>query len=399
MKSPDYFKKISVCHKRTRPIRVANIIEEGKLGGPQNRIMMIAAALDDSIETTVIMPRLNSEQFQTQCKARGIRYYAMFLTRITKEWKVALGYLLFWPFEVLRLATLFRRKKFNVVHVSGGSWQYKGVIAGRLAGCRVLWGLNDTYIPSLFRTLFSFFSRYCDGYIYTCRRTRAYYAPYRKSGKPEFIILPPVDTRYFDSDRRYSGDEALIDQWHGKTVIGTVANINPIKGLETFIRAAAILNQKEKASLRFVVIGPVFQRQEKYFYSLKSLSAELGVDNLVFVGGRKDVRPLLSRFDIFCCTSLSESGPMTLWEAMSMAKPVVSTDVGDVSRYVKDDINGYIVNVGDAEAISDRVTRLTNSDELRAEFARKSREVVKKYLDISISVEQHKMAYKFFSKI
>nr|WP_319395160.1 glycosyltransferase family 4 protein [uncultured Desulfobacter sp.] len=382
-----------------RSIRVANIIEEGKIGGPQITIMMVAAALNKSFETTVIMPKQNSEQFQSQCKALGIQYHAMFLTRITKEWKVALGYILFSPFEVLRLAMFFRKKKFDLVHVSGGSWQYKGIIAGRLAGCRVIWGLNDTSMPSLVRTLFSFFSRYCDGYIHTCKRTRAYYAPYHKPGKPEFIILPPVDTEHFHPGRRGSGDETLIDQWHGKKVIGTVANINPVKGLETFIRAAAILNKKKKESLLFVIIGPVFHRQKKYFSSLTSLAAELGVDNLVFAGARKDIRPLLSSFDIFCCTSLFESGPMTLWEAMSMEKPVVSTDVGDVSTYVKDDENGYIVNVGDAKTISDRLTSLIDNDELRAEFGRKSRKTVKHYLDISISAKQHKKAYTFFANL
>lgn len=393
MKSPQYFGKTSVCRK-TRPIRVANIIEEGKLGGPQNRIMMVAAALNDSIETTVIMPRQNSAQFQTQCKSLGIQYHAMFLTRITKELTVALGYILLWPFEVLRLAIFFRRKKFDIVHVSGGSWQYKGVIAGRLAGQKIFWHLNDTYTPVLFRTIFSFFSRYCDGYIYSSERTKVFYSSHCESGKPEFIIYPPVDTGYFDPSRHYSGDETLINQWSGKTVIGTVTNISPIKGLDTFIRAAAIVNETKKNSLLFVVIGPVFQRQKKYFSNLKSLAAKIGVDNLVFVGGRKDIRPLLSRFDIFCCTSLSESGPMTLWEAMSMAKPVVSTDVGDVSIYVKNDVNGYIVNVDDTEAIADRVIRLIDNEALRAEFAHKSREITKKHLDISISVKQHKIAYQ-----
>ncbi len=53
-------------------------------------------------------------------------------------------------------------------------------------------------------------------------------------------------------------------------MIGTIANINKIKGLETFIKAGEILNQNIK-NLHFQVIGKVFENQKKYFNSLENL--------------------------------------------------------------------------------------------------------------------------------
>ena len=48
----------------SHPLRVANIIEEGKLGGPQIRIASVAKAMKGVVDTTVVMPHENSEPFR-----------------------------------------------------------------------------------------------------------------------------------------------------------------------------------------------------------------------------------------------------------------------------------------------------------------------------------------------
>ena len=54
-------------------IRVANVIEEAKLGGPQVRIVRIAENLSEQVETTVIMPRSNSRDFKALLRKKNIR--------------------------------------------------------------------------------------------------------------------------------------------------------------------------------------------------------------------------------------------------------------------------------------------------------------------------------------
>ena len=106
-------------------IRVANIIEEGKLGGPQIRIVMVASAMREDVDTTVIMPFENSKMFRDQCNANGVKYKAMSISRITTEWRAALHYIIFSIFEIAKIVRFLKREKFDLVHVSGGSWQYK----------------------------------------------------------------------------------------------------------------------------------------------------------------------------------------------------------------------------------------------------------------------------------
>lgn len=381
-------------HHIAQQIRVANIIEESKLGGPQSRIVMAAAALKGRVETTVFMPKENSEPFRQRCEAYGVDYKVLGITHITKEWRVALRYVLFSFVEVIRLASFLKRGEFDLVHVSGGSWQYKGVIAGRLAGKKIIWHLNDTSMPYLFRKLFSLFSRFADGYIYASERSKQYYGSFRKNGKQEFVIPAPVDVSQFDPTHSYEGEEELIKQWIGKTVIGTVANINPIKGLELFIRSAALLNKKQSSKLVFVIIGAAYPRQKAYLERLQDLCEELSVKNIEFLGPRSDIRPLLKRFDIYVCSSLAESSPLSVWEAMAMEKPVVSTNVGDVPLYVHTGHSGSIVDVGDIKTMAEQISMFIDNKELRENYGSNARKIAVQELDVRKCAERHLEAYK-----
>lgn len=378
--------------ERRPRMRVANIIEEGRLGGPQFRMLRVAEVLAKDIDTTLIMPLENSERFQEECAAREVDYKARNISRITKDWRVALRYALFSVFEVVALARTISSGNYNIVHVSGGSWQYKGLIAAKLAGVPVVWHLNDTSMPRLFRWIFAALNPLADGFIFASERSRQYYQGLIKRKKPEFLVPAPVDTGLFSPDELFEGEESTLAQWRGKTVIGVVANVNPVKGLETFIRMAARVNQ-DCSAVQFVVVGAIHPNQKSYYERLQRLASELRVDNLEFLEGRTDVRPLLQRFDVYVCSSMAESSPMAVWEAMSMARPVVSTDVGDVPLFVKENESGVIVPVGDDSAMAAAVSSLVASPEQRKRLGENARQVAIEQLDISNCAALHYAAY------
>lgn len=373
-------------------IKVANIIEEGKLGGPQVRICAVAKALNGCVNSTVIMPVENSKAFQHKCTLSGVPYKTFPITRITKEWRVAFRYLIFSLLEVLQLSRTFKSEAFDLVHVSGGSWQFKGIIAAKLAGKKVLWHLNDTSMPGFIKYIFSIVSRFADGFIFASERTKNYYADLIHLDTPNFVIPAPVDVSAFDPGCKYTGEKEALDRWAGKIIVGTVANISHVKGLDVLIRSAAKFNT-QGFDVQFVVVGTIFPSQKRYYSELCKLASDLGVDNIEFVGARDDVRPLLHRFDVYLCTSNAESSPISVWEAMAMAKPVVSTDVGDVPLYIKNNETGFIVDVGDSDAIADRLAILVENETLRQDFGQRAREIAVRELDLSRCAGSHFAAY------
>lgn len=354
-------------------VRIANIIEEGKLGGPQIRMVRVASALKGQVETLIIIPHANAENLKDMCKEYKVQYRAMKLTRITKEFGPALSYIIFSPWEILRLIFLFRREQIQLVHASGGSWQYKGVIAARLAGIPVVWHLNDTYMPRWLLFLFRLVNPFSTGFIFASQRSKEYYQHFL-SKKFQAVVPSTVDLSKFDPSKVYSGDDAVLEGLGSAPTIGTVANINRIKGLDILINAFA----KARLiipDLRLVIVGPVHKNQIKYFKRLSMIADQLGVSEAIdWTGGRTDVRPILARIDVYVCSSNAESSPVSVWEAMAMARPIVSTNVGDVPLHITNGKQGFIVPVGDSDSIAKYVCELIKNPDLRMQMGISARE-------------------------
>ena len=124
-----------------------------------------------------------------------------------------------------------------------------------------------------------------------------------------------------------------------------------------------------------IIAGDVSTRQSRYHKLLVNLTNDLGLNNVIFTGPRSDVRPILKKLDIYVCSSISESSPISVWEGMAMGLPIVSTDVGDVSCYVDNEKEGYIVPVGDHLAMASKLEYLLKNPEKRKQMglaARKS---------------------------
>ena len=107
-----------------------------------------------------------------------------------------------------------------------------------------------------------------------------------KIKKPKFIIPPPVDTTLFSPSQNYSDNKEIIESFRELIVIGTIANINKTKGLETFIRAGSFLN-KNFNNLHFIIIGEVFAYQRKYFNILIQESLYICAKTLLFLRKKK----------------------------------------------------------------------------------------------------------------
>lgn len=377
-------------------MRVANVMEEGKLAGPHVRMVRVASALVGRVETLIVMPRENSEQFQEMCEANGVSYHVLPLTRITKEWRAALAYLLYSPWEILRLIQLFRREQIDIVHASGGSLQYKAVIAARLVGIPVVWHINDTSAPGWVRFVFRLLQPLANGFIFASHRSKTYYGDLISRGRPEAIVSSAVDLEHFDPKLKFTTDPDLPANG-SDLVVGVVANVNPVKGLETLIRAAARLRD-QGYRFNLVIVGAIFGRQRLYHQGLLDLAKQQGLDCLQFVGARADVRPLLACFDVYVCSSVAESSPVSVWEAMAMALPIVSTNVGDVGRHLHDGTKGFVVPVNDEVAMADKIARLLDAPERRTSMGLLAREAAKSFSPELVGQETFKMYAKLLSK-
>ena len=374
-------------------LKVANIIEDGRLGGPQIKILEVAQRLKRyNIETTVFLPKDNSDFFYSRLNTLNIKNRRLRLHRLTRNKTDLLRYIFFFLTEILILRKNLKSGSFDIVHCNG-AWQIKGIIAGKLAGAEIIWYLNDTRKSVMMRQLFRTMAHLCcDGLILAGTRVKSYYCSDSIQKKiPHFVLQGLVDTNYFSPVPISKPNGSKPNK---RLTIITVANINPAKGLEHFIKMASLL-KNVGIKLKFIIIGNAFGSQIGYFDRLSALVKTYKVDNLVFKQGIYDVRPFLQKADIYVCSSIHEASPLSLWEAMSMSKPIVTTDVGDVAEFIKDGDNGFVVAPGNAEALAVKVELLVKNNEIRNDFTRKIRKVAVDHLDSDIYAKKYVQAYQF----
>lgn len=375
-------------------MRVANIIEEGRIGGPQIRNLMVASSLKKKkVEITLIFPKKNSKDLKKQCNLLNVKHLSLPLSSIKKSLFGVIMYIILFPFEVIKLALILKKKKFDLVHVSGGSLHNKGIFAAKLAGVKVIWELNDTHAPKIIKKIFSFTSHLANGFIFASERTQKYYSKLIPNKRKNFLIQSPVNTNLFNPNIKLNPEKFFKKKKIGKKiVIGTVGNINPNKDHATFIKTAAKLLSFEKEII-FVIVGPIYKSQKNYFEYLSKLIRRNKIRNVHFIGSRKDIRPILKKIDIYVCSSSNESSPLAVWEAMAMENAVISTNVGDISKFIKNGKNGYLVKVGDANSLSLKIIKLLKDPKLRKQFGRFSRKIVRKKLNLDLCAYYHQKAY------
>ncbi|TLD41219.1 MAG: Glycosyltransferase [Candidatus Jettenia ecosi] len=375
-------------------IRVCNVDEEGRFGGPERRIVQVAKALKQlGVDTHVVYPRYDSEKFAQELSKAGISSSALNITRLSKEKKVFARYVFYFFVEIYRLCMFFRKHGFDLIHVNG-SYQFKVALAAKLAGIPVVWHLNDTMMDAIVKKICIIIAEYCaSGFIVTGKRVYEYYIRGTSlERKPYCEIQVPVDTTVFDPAVVVAENRTSLT--NGRKIV-TVSGINPTKGLEYFIEMATNLLQHHN-DLVFFVAGAEFSSQKKYYEDLKTLvsKAMLTDNNLKFVGMVDDVPSFLKGADIFVFTSVSESGPAAVWEAMSMGKAIVTTDVGGVPQYIEDGVSGFIVPIKDARALSEKVELLLANPALRQKMGAEARSVAQKNLDVTLAAQKHASFYR-----
>ena len=372
--------------------RVLNLIEEGRWGGPQARIALIAERLQrESIETLVVAPNKDSREFHRRMHQLGVKHKIIDLHRLTKERAILLRYFIFFIPEVLKIVKILKDQSIDIIHCNG-AYQIKGVIAGWLSRRKSIWHLNDTYNSSMMHAFYNLLSRSVDAFIVSSIKTRESYfsGKFQYKNKKYCVIQAPVDTHFFDP-KSVKPAEDLLNSNHLKIL--TIGNVNPVKGIEHFIDMANFLVKKGHA-VDFLLAGDHFASQNAYIEQIREQIKRYGLQNIRFLGSRADIASVLRAVDIYVCSSISESSPMSVWEAMSMAKPIVTTDVGDVAIYIQDGINGFVVPPGDPAALAQKVDLLIGNPELRKSFGNLARDVAIQELDVQIAAQKHASFYR-----
>lgn len=177
------------------------------------------------------------------------------------------------------------------------------------------------------------------------------------------IVIPNgIDTERFRFDALARA--RVREEWHvadDEVLVGLIARLDPMKGHDHFIQAAAQFAGQPK--VRFVCVG---EPGPLSVADVEAMAAARGLTSSKFIvaGKRDDIAAVLSALDIACSTSVSGEGfSNSIAEAMACGTACIVTDVGDARLIVGD--SGFVVFAGDVEALTAHLANLSNDKELR----------------------------------
>jgi glycosyltransferase involved in cell wall biosynthesis len=171
-------------------------------------------------------------------------------------------------------------------------------------------------------------------------------------------------------------------------LVGLVARLVPIKGVDLFLRAAALLRER-LPEVRFVIAGVGPEREV-----LEGQAAALGLVGAVhFLGWRHDLPPLYADLDLLALSSRNEGTPVCLLEAMAAGVPVVALSVGGVPDLVEDRVTGRLIPPGDAGALAEAMAEVLGDRPAASAYAAAARAAVFPRHDIKTLIATMRACY------
>jgi D-inositol-3-phosphate glycosyltransferase len=205
----------------------------------------------------------------------------------------------------------------------------------------------------------------------------------------KMVVIPPgVDTTRFYP---IPEDEArsVIGVPSGNCMILFVGRIEPLKGIETLLRAIALLLQTEdltECNYYLAIIGGEpdgnGEEADSEITRLQNLSRELGIhDVVIFLGKRsQDTLPYYySAAQVVVVPSQYESFGMVALEAMACGIPVIASQVGGLAYLVQDGKTGYVIPEGNPEALKQALKKLIEAPELRDRMCNQAVDYARSY--------------------
>jgi glycosyltransferase involved in cell wall biosynthesis len=288
-------------------------------------------------------------------------------------------------FKLWHFRNWLRAERIDILQTYFPDSSYFGILAAWLAGVRHRLRTRNNighWMTPWHRRLGRWLNRLTTGTIANCEAARTALIADEKPDPASVVVLENgVDAGNF-LDLPVPGPDA-------PQVIGSVANLRPVKGLDTLVAAAASVAAEVPAA-RFRVAGEGEQRR-----SLEDAIEAGGLaGKFELPGSTRDVPGFLGGLTVAVLASRAEGLPNAVLEYMAAGRPIVATAVGAVPELITDGVHGLLVPPGDPAALAAALLRLLREPGLATSLARAARQRVQERYSRAAMLQRFETYYE-----
>ena len=218
--------------------------------------------------------------------------------------------------------------------------------------------------------------------FYLSRRSTAHRVAMMFAGFDKIICLYDDEVKYpksVDLNKLYFIPNPLTfsrsnnEIENKEKIVLSLGRVTKEKGIGTLLYAWSLLEKSVISEWQLLIVGDGKDKK-----SFVELARKFKLENVLFVSGTSEVKPIYEKSKIFVIPSISEGLPMTILEAMACKCCVLSSKTSGGMQLVREK-NGVLFDIDDSLELAVNLKRVINDDLLRERLALQSYEDVKKF--------------------
>jgi glycosyltransferase involved in cell wall biosynthesis len=362
-----------IKRSRAESVQVLFLLRSLDYGGAERQVIALAGNLRQKSESVTIATFYPPGPWGKDLKAMGVPLY-----NLGKRGRWDFFFFLKLIKHVREISPVIVYSHLTTANI------FAALLKPMCAPVRVVWGVRSSnmdlerygWVDRFVYRLECALSRFAD-LIITNSHAGLHYAI--EHGFPEkklLVIANGIDTDQFCPDpqsrERVRREFGLAGH---DILIGLVGRLDPMKDYPTFLKAAALLSEKQE--VRFLCVG---DGPESYRLWLQRMAKELRVDTrVIWLAAAEDMAALYNGMDVMTSSSsFGEGFSNAIGEAMACGVPCVVTDVGDSKRIIGE--TGYVVPPRDPTALCFGWMRMLALDaQAKSSLARDARNRIVRY--------------------
>ena len=369
-------------------IKILYLVTQSEFGGAQRYIFDLVTNLPDSKYHAEVAAGGSGELFSSLEKAGVKSYRLKNLVRQINPIKDVAAY--------LEIKKLLQKTRPDILHLNSSKAGVIGAIAGSHAGIKKIiytvhgFVFNEplpNWKKNIYLVMEKFSAKYKDKLICVSEFDRKIGIKKRICAPEKLITIRNGIEQIEFLDQQWARNELKLDQ--NMTIVGTVANFYPTKGLPDLVQAAKTVNQKIPGTV-FAVIGDGGKRN-----LLETKINELKLNkNFILLGEKKEAWRYLKAFDAYVCSSVKEGLPYSIMEAMAAGLPVIATKVGGIPELIEENVNGLLVEPRNPDKLAEKIITVLKGKDLADRLSAQSKDKVEKYFNLARVIKDTENIYR-----